>query len=203
MKIGDFLYFAPEIRFTDVDLSGDRLPAQYECRIEGFFLSPAACLLDSGHAFAAGLIIVSAIDALARVCRQENRVGERIRAWLQTEIAGLELPGQADALYQYFRNGLVHEARLKAGAEFSLEQDALVDEGPGIMRINPRLLLAEVQAALRRFVLKLDKDTYARQAFLEQLKAEFIYELQGISGAKPFKKTIRPTRYMRAADGSR
>jgi hypothetical protein len=184
MKVGDFLYFAPGICFSQVDLSGSQLPKQYAARVEGFYLAPAQVLVEGGHGFAAGLLVVTAIDALARLSRPEPRVGQRIKSWLRTELRGLDAPQYADALYDEVRNGLVHEARLKAGTEFSLEQNSLVEEGPGILRFNPRLLLGEVREALARLVLKLEADGDARQTFLIRVKDEFIYELQGLTGAK-------------------
>ncbi|MGF2686279.1 hypothetical protein ACQUWM_07265 [Marinobacter sp. DUT-3] len=187
MKIGDFLYFAPNIRFSQVDLSGEQLPRQYASRVEGFYLTPAALLADSGHGFASGLLVLTAIDALARLSREEERVGARVKAWLGNELRGLHNPRQADALYSEVRNGLVHEARLKAGVEFSLEQETLVNEGP-VVSFNPRILLSEVREALSRLVDQLESDAAARQAFLDRLKEEFVFELQGLRGAN------RPTR---------
>jgi hypothetical protein len=37
MKIGDHVYFAPGIRFADLDLEGPTLPTQYAARIEGYY----------------------------------------------------------------------------------------------------------------------------------------------------------------------
>jgi len=182
MKISDILYFAPNIPFSQVDLTGDRLPQQYAERVEGYYLAPAEVLVDGGHGFAAGLLVVTAIDALARVSRVEPGVGERIKAWLSTEVTGLYKPQHVDALYRRVRNGLVHEARLKNGTEFSLDQESLVYEEDGILAFNPRLLLGEVRDALDRSRRQLENDTRARQAFLESVKAEFAYELRDITG---------------------
>ena len=199
MKIGDFLYFAPDIRFSQVDLSGEQLPRQYASRVEGFYLTPASLLAESGHGFAAGLLVLTAIDALARLSRGEQGVGARIKAWLGNELSGLRTPEQAEALYSQVRNGLVHEARLKAGVEFSLEQETLVDEGP-VLSFNPQLLIGEVRDALARLVQQLESDASARQAFLDRFKDEFVYELQGLRGAnRPTSPSSR--RGTRAADG--
>jgi hypothetical protein len=44
MKLGDILYFAPNVKFSDLDLSGVKLPDQFEARIRGFYLGPAKSL---------------------------------------------------------------------------------------------------------------------------------------------------------------
>lgn len=66
MKTGDTLFFAPGIRFVEVDLNGTALARQFERRIAGFYLDPADRCATEGFAFAAGVILVSCIDALAR-----------------------------------------------------------------------------------------------------------------------------------------
>jgi hypothetical protein len=67
MRIGDIVYFAPGIKFSDIDLSGEELPEQFESRIEAFHLKPAHDMAHRGHAFASGLLLPSCIDALARI----------------------------------------------------------------------------------------------------------------------------------------
>lgn len=52
MKIGDLLYFAPGIRFDQVDLDGVGLPVQLHKRIEGLYILPAEECAARGHAFA-------------------------------------------------------------------------------------------------------------------------------------------------------
>lgn len=113
---------------------------------------------------------MTSIDALARVTRPERGVGDRIRAWIRAELPSAQDPEHASALYDQIRNGLVHEARLKAGSQFYLEQEQVIDEGTGIFRINPRLLAGEVREALAQFVARLQHDRQARLALLEWVK---------------------------------
>ncbi len=80
MRIGDYLYLALGVRFSEVDLRGDDLPEQYEARIEGFYLVPAEQLARNQHAFASGLLLVAAIDATARLQRSERRPGQRFES---------------------------------------------------------------------------------------------------------------------------
>jgi len=54
-----------------------------------------------------------------------------------------------EALYEIFRNGLIHEGRIKAGAQFSYDIESTVDEPQGILVINPMRLGHEVERALQ------------------------------------------------------
>lgn len=54
MRLADVLYFAPGVRFVDVDLRGAALPAQYRQRMLGFYVEPAEQCAARGQAFAAG-----------------------------------------------------------------------------------------------------------------------------------------------------
>jgi len=142
MKVGDFIYFAPEIRYADLDLSGITLPDQFRARIEGFFLMPAQLCIEQGHAFAAGLLCVAAIDAISRLHFGPNRLHRLVRKDF-CSFARLLLPsfadkGRAHVLYENFRNGLVHEARLKNGCQFSLDAPSTLDASGPTPVINPQ-----------------------------------------------------------------
>jgi hypothetical protein len=65
MREGDDLFFAPGVRFGDVDLIGPDLAEQYRARINGFYLVPAQLCVERGYAFAASLLLVSTIDLMA------------------------------------------------------------------------------------------------------------------------------------------
>src|ERR1700733_9690935 len=65
MRQGDDLFFAPGVRFSEVDLTGPALTKQYRARIEGLYLGPARLCIDQNYAFAAGLLLVSTIDFMA------------------------------------------------------------------------------------------------------------------------------------------
>ena len=82
--------------------------------------------------------------------------------------------------YTDFRNGLVHEARIKNGGEFSLEQATTIFFEHSIMRVNPIYLHQEVYSALARFIELLAEDADIRKVFVSTLKQEFAYELAGI-----------------------
>lgn len=168
MKIGDFLYFAPSLRFDDVDLTGPRLPEQFEQRMTGFYIAPAEECARSNHAFAAGVLLMSAIDALARL-RFGDRVGARFRKFVRRELLSFKSDRLAHRLYDEFRNGLVHEARLKKGSQFSLDIKTTVEQLDGLLFVNPKCLATEVREALKSYVALLGHDELERRKLTKAL----------------------------------
>jgi hypothetical protein len=163
MRVGDILYFAPGIRFRDVDVKGPRLPDQYRQRIVGLYVEPAEACATNGQSFASGVLLVSCIDALARVRFSEPKVGDRIRRFAREELKSFRSEARATRFCDDFRNGLVHEARIKEGCQFSLEIGSTVEELDGLMLINPARLAAEVRASVDAFADMLNRDDAARQ----------------------------------------
>jgi hypothetical protein len=181
MKIGDHLYFAPNIKFSSLDRSGEHLPLQYKDRIRGFYLEPAIRSADAEDAFASGLILVSAIDAISWIKyaprSAKRKVGDEFKQFVSVELASFADSQIAERFYQDFRNGLVHECRIKNGGQFSLDHPHTVKEENSILSINPRRLADEVEEALLRYVGALMKDETARATFLQTVKDEFSHEL--------------------------
>lgn len=175
MRIRDQLYFAPGITFAEVDTVGPALAQQVGQRIQGFYLAPAVELAEAGHAFAAGVMAVTAIDALARLRTGREDVGGRFQAWCAAYLPSCA-GGRCKRFYESFRNGLVHEGRIKDGCEFSLESHVSFRENNGTLVCNPRLLLAEVEAALRAYVRTLEADPQDLAQLRHRILIDFTYE---------------------------
>jgi hypothetical protein len=171
MRIGDLLYFGPGLRFDQVDLDGPGLPKQFQHRMTGFYIEPAEAWARSGHASAAGALLVSCVDALARF-RFGDGVGQRFRKFVGEELRSFSGAGLAQRFYDDFRNGLVHEARLKEGGQFSLDTTATVEELGGLLIINPACLSQEVRAALDSYVILLVRDDNGRGRLAETLRED-------------------------------
>jgi hypothetical protein len=171
MKIGDILYFAPKIHFGEVDLNGPRLPRQFKRRMAGFYVTPAEQCAQGGHAFAAGVLLVSCIDALARL-RFGSGVGQRFKKFAREELQSFPNDDLAERFYDEFRNGLVHEARLKNGAQFSLDRQPTVEQLDGILLVNPKHLAAEVRSALDAYVDLLTRDDAERRKLAKALQED-------------------------------
>ncbi len=177
MRIGDLLYFAPGIRFDQVDLVGPELPSQFRHRITGFYIDPAEACANLGHAFAAGVLLVSAIDALARI-RFRGGVGARFRRFAREELQSFPDDDLAERFYDEFRNGLVHEARLKNGGQFSLGVAETVVLLGGLLLINPRCLADEVRTALDSYIALLQHDAGELGKLATRLKQDLAEDLR-------------------------
>jgi len=176
-RIADELYFAPSIRFSELDWTGARLPTQFEQRIAGFYLKPAIALARANHAFAAGVLVVCAIDALALLMTGSNAVTARISAFC-TKIPDLAVGQNAAVFCEDFRNGLVHEARVKNGSEFSVDIKSVAVSSHKRLIVNPLLLGETVARLLKDYVAMLQQNPAEKLAFRNKLKRKFQYELQ-------------------------
>lgn len=142
MKTEDGLYFAPDVLFKDVDPDNPKFPEQLRKRIAGFYLEPAKLCCCTKHPFAAGVLLVCSIDALARYCFPEDSDagGERFKKFARKQLRSFRTNGLDDRLYRDVRCGLVHEARLKKGVQFSFEKKKTVDITDNVLVINPQYL---------------------------------------------------------------
>ncbi len=172
MNISDVLYFAPGLRFDEVDFDGPRLVGQFSSRIEAFYLEPAEDCANRQQPFAAGVLLVSAIDALARL-RSPIRVGARFRNFVMSELRSFSSELLAQRFYDDFRNGLVHEGRVKRGSQFSLGIPETVAEFDAILVVNPKYLAQEVRVALGSYVTILEHDANERKKFAEVVNKDF------------------------------
>jgi hypothetical protein len=102
------------------------------------------------------VLVLACIDALARV-QIAGCVGERFQKFAADELSTFGSGDRGVRLYHDFRNGLIHEARIKKGAQFSLQLDETIAELDGVLVINPRRLADEVRDALGRYVEQLQE----------------------------------------------
>lgn len=148
MKIDDVLYFAPGLRFDEVDFDGPGLPSQLEARMVGFYLEPADCCIKMEFAFAAGVLLTTCIDSLSRAQTGSPDVKRRFTSFCRSHLQSFAREAIAERFYDEFRNGLVHEARIKKGAQFSFDFDETVVEVDDALILNPGLLALELRQAL-------------------------------------------------------
>jgi len=167
MKIEDILYFAPGIKFSEVDLNGPKLPDQFRIRVDEFYLVPAQKCVEAKHAFAAGVLLVSCIDALAYM-RFGGRAGKRFKRFTREQLLSFSSDDLANHFYDDFRNGLIHEGRLKKGGQFSLDIKRTVILSDGILIVNPTCLAQETSAALRSYLHLLQTDNAERKKLAER-----------------------------------
>jgi hypothetical protein len=176
-RVAEQLYFAPSIRFADLDWSGERLPLQFQQRIAGFYLEPAVKLAKARHDFASGILAVCAMDALASFMTGSSG-NSRITGFARKHIPELAAKHDAEMFCDHFRNGLVHEARVKDGSEFSTEINRIVDIRHNYLVVNPLLLSIRVRKVLEDYVVALYHDPKAKNALAKKLKKTFRFELE-------------------------
>jgi hypothetical protein len=146
-------------------------------RVEGFYLCPAQKLNRDKDGFAAGLLCVAAIDFLARISLDANRVRDRIVKWLGTNIIGFDSE-LADRFYEEFRNGLVHEGRIKNAGQFSCEYRKVISMVDDTMLVNPDLLLNGVIDSFQSYLKKLRTDDLIYRALRYALLSDFQREVE-------------------------
>jgi len=172
MRIDEQLFFAPGIPFDQVDFFGAKLPDQLAARVRGFYLEPARLCAEKEHGFAAGTLLLACVDALARWKTGSPQVGERFKEFAEQELPSFSDPSCAERLYTAFRNGLIHEGRIKAGAQFSFDYQCTCEDLGGVLVINPTFLAHEIEAALNAFVAELRSNNALRQRLADRLSRD-------------------------------
>lgn len=179
MKIGDFLYFAPGIRFDSLDLASPEIVDHFRSRIRGYYLGPARMLADQGHAFGAVVLLASAIVALARFerpARERNQV--RYTNWSKVYVPSLGTKDSADKFYDDFRCGVVHEGRAKKGCVFTTEIGRAVWVEDGIMAVHPVRFWEEISQVLETFCARTLDSPALLQNLQRQLRDDFKAEMR-------------------------
>jgi len=186
MRLGDYVFFAPGIKYKDLDFRDDvAIVYAFQQRVGGFYLEPARKLTNDGFWFASGLCCVSTIDLLARYQFEIQEVGKRIKKWFHTSI-----PGANEKLgirfSDEFRNGLVHEGRIKNGGQFvgddiSLEFDVyeILDD---CLIIKPAILVDCIKENLDLYCDSLLNNQEDRSSFLNRLEIDFKKEIKIFGG---------------------
>lgn len=172
MNIANEVYFTPGVRFVEVNYDGPDLPDLFARRMEGYFLYPARILNENNAAFGAGILLVCSIDALARFKYPGLGVGDRFRKFASEELKSFTASGDDQRFYDDFRNGIVHESRIKAGSQFSFERQATVTIEGAYMVINPRFLFGEVSDSLKAYHTLLQSNKTVRDVLVATLKSD-------------------------------
>ena len=181
MRIGDLLHFSPNFKFSELDWNdSDRLIEAFEDRVLGFYLNPAEKLCKNGDGFACGVLCSTAIDFVAGIETEERDVGPRIKEWLSSHIGDFARNISAtsnrtfaELFYLNFRNGLIHEGRIKELGQFSYDTPEIVSMKDGVMLVNPQLLLTEVKSAFLRYCDKLRNDESILNEFRRNMIRNF------------------------------
>ena len=151
-------------------------------RVKGFYLQPAAKLNQDKNAFAAGVLGATAIDFLAGISIGGS-TGIRIKRWLRANIGEFRgKPELAERFYEDFRNGLVHEGRIKNAGQFSYHYSDLIVSLDDVMTVNPSVLLERIENSLEHYINSLQSDESTYLGFLSALKRCFYEDFERSSG---------------------
>lgn len=181
--IDGVLQFAPGIPFHVLDFRSGVLANQFEARIEGFYISPALSLAKNRFDFAAGLLAVCAADALGGIFTGASGTRGRMISFFQT-IPGLDERNFAALFCDDFRNGLVHEARVKNGGKFSTNyRDAAVPFGDSL-EVNPYELALSVRKTLQKQCALARKNTADLKALGAAIKRHFADDIKATASLR-------------------
>jgi len=193
MRIEDINYFSKKYRFRDINWNQkDWIIKAFKDRVEGLYLKPAEELNRNKHPFATGVMCVATIDSLARIETGLSGVGKRFTIWLENNInyfansdPDKRYPSLAARFYDEFRNGLIHEGRIKSRALFSYDVPSLMIVDNGVMVVNPSRLLEEVKTAFKKYIKEVKRNKTAFLKLKKVLKIDFDADI------KQAKKTMR------------
>lgn len=173
------MFFSKRLQFSDVTWTDEAqvVDALFD-RIDSYFIVPARALAGAGDGFACGLISVCTIDFVAKYCfPNEKEVGVRFCHWVDDNLPEFRRGGFGRRLYDDFRNGLVHEGRIKEGSSFVLEGPNLVMEKQGFTVVHAARLLSAIEGAIQAWYKDVTNNTAHRSELVELVRLDFAKEI--------------------------
>ena len=181
------LYYSPSYKFEDLKKAinngdKDKIIIMFKERVKELYLKPARLLIEHakedrnmGFVFSAGLICVSVIDFLGRFYMgcPEKDVRSRFICWLLSYMRPPFDGYSANRFYEDFRNGLVHECRIKNGGEFSLSIQKPLVKREGYLVVNPKVLLEKIKNGFNKYLEDLRKNNILSEELINCLKKDF------------------------------
>lgn len=187
MMFDDELHFSASRRFTELMWDDPRsIIKDYRERMMGMYIEPAKGLCLMRQPFAAGVLAVCTIDALAKIDLENINISTRgieYAGWLERYIPWMgeidphnkypreqrrEQSSLAMRFYQEVRNGIVHEGRMKEGAYFSVAEHppAPVFVKDGCMVVHSIALLENIEESLRIVLQRANQTGASREDFV-------------------------------------
>jgi hypothetical protein len=175
MRAGDVLLFSPDYELSRlITAEPTEIADQLERRVEGFYLGPADLLNRRSHSFAAGVLCFGAVDAIARYEVASGYSSDRFKRWISKLPDFRELPDEdLDRVYDDFRDGLLHEGRIRRAGQFTYKISEAVHVENGVALINPRVLVGQIRAALKHYVEETKSDRKKSQLLARAIMEDF------------------------------
>jgi hypothetical protein len=172
---GDIVCFSPNYELSRlITAEPMEIADQIERRIEGLYLGPADLLNRKSHAFAAGVLCFAAIDAITRYEMASGYPSDRFKKWIaKLPDFGLLADKELDLVHEDFRNGLLHEGRIKRAGQFTYKIPKTVQVQNGVVLINPRLLLDQIRVAFKDHLEKTKSNRRKLQILAHTIMEDF------------------------------
>ena len=181
MNIENEIYFAPKIPLKDLDLSNkDSLIGAFEKRMSVYFLDAIALLNRQKKAYAAVIIELSLIDAIARYSTKNDSAKNRIMKMLQDEFTVDEK--LAKDVFDYFRNGILHESHIKNSGQLCYKTSKAFELKKGCVIVNPQHFEVGLKNIFQSFIEKLKADETAYKIFHSRMRDDFEEEITFFKG---------------------
>jgi hypothetical protein len=180
MRIQDILYYAPGVKMELLlAFTSQQIIDVYKKRIDGYYLEPADILNREKKPFGAGDLCFDAIDAIARYQLKSKKVGYRFKKWISRLPDFNRLSwDELERVYDDFRNGVTHEARVKNGGQFTYGITKAVDIVDGVVLVNPKLLLEQVSGEFNKEIREIKNNEREAQRISEWIKEDLKEDLK-------------------------
>lgn len=183
MRVEDILHFSPKYKTPYLDLdNGEELINAFIDRVEEFYLKPAEKLNNEFEAFAKGVLILTAIDFIGEFfirTESSNRIKKfcsELPSIKRLKNEALE-KSQVKIINDDYRNGLIHEGRIKNMGQFFYATEDLISVGEGVSMINPSTLLRETRIVFYKYVEKVSNSKDELYQFKTKFKHHFENEI--------------------------
>jgi hypothetical protein len=185
MRVEDILYFSPNHKTPYLDLDdGEILLQAFIERVEEFYFMPAEKLNGEFKAFAKGVLILTAIDFIGDYFIRTGN-SDRIMKFCSglksiKELDTSEITLRTKLINNDYRNGLIHEGRIKHMGQFFYGIDELIVIGNSNTMINPTVLLNETRERFYEYVEKIENTKEEMFNFKNRFKQRFEDEINAL-----------------------
>ncbi len=186
MKISKILYFSPKYKYLELNWDEkDKLIEAFRDRVKGFYIQPAEQLNSDEKGFATGVLCITTLDFIAKFFY--NNDANRMKKLLKNKIEEFSRVDPyftnktlADRFYEEFRNGLIHEGRIKNAGQFSYDFLEIVKVEEEVMIVNPGKLLCKINSIFDNYITQIKESDLLYLKFKESLRGDFKREIDYI-----------------------
>ncbi|CAM1369459.1 hypothetical protein [Tenacibaculum xiamenense] len=185
MRVEDILYFSPNYKTPYLDLeNGEILLKAFVERVEEFYFKPAQKLNNEFEAFSKGVLILTAIDFIGDYFIRTGN-SDRIKKFCSglksiKKLSKNEIISITKIINDDYRNGLIHEGRIKNMGQFFYGVNQLIVIGDKNTMINPNILLDETRERFYEYVQKIQNSKEEMFRFREKFKQRFENEINAL-----------------------